>query len=193
MITYEELINQINDAAHEAGLKIYNIRNQLETRTLDREFSFCCVPQEYEAPHKTRALIHFGWDNTLTAESFGGNCALYHGDDIECTHDEIDKEPFIELYIKYQFEVIADFKTMTDEINKELIRIFHVNMEHENVPIIKWELIVRDDGNNMISEISAEHYWHINLMEDYDLESVFTEVKDVIRDIRELPFIKKGF
>lgn len=66
----------------------------------------------------------------MTAESFAGNCALYHGEEIECIHDELEKEQFVELYINYQFEVVSDFKTITDEINKEQMRIFHVNSEH---------------------------------------------------------------
>jgi hypothetical protein len=192
MISYEEFIDQINTAARGVELKVYNVRNQLETRTLDRKFSFCCVPQEYDVPYNTRALIHFEWECSMTSESFGGNCALYHGEDIECAHDDHDIEPFVEFCIKYQFEVVADFRTMSEEINSKLIEIFHVNMEHENVPIIKWEVIVKDDGNNRVSEISAEHFWHINLIEEYNMEEILLEVKEVIKDIRKLPFVNKA-
>ena len=195
MIRYEELIEQLLGSARRCGLNSYHSRNQVEITTLERKFTFLCVPIDEEPPHLTRAQISFHWDSMLTSESiYGGNCSLYHDETEDCTHDEFPNEAFTELEIEYQFEIDKDFQMKTDVINNELFNLFKRNMLHENIPYINWGAFVSNEGRSGISKVAAGHHWHIELENnDLDFDSIFLEILDNIKEIKELPFIKKNF
>lgn len=194
MKTYEQFVGEIIAAAQAAGLHIYQNKNRLETRSLDREFSFFCTPRAHQQPYQTSAYMYFEWSSVLTAESLRmrEEEPLYRVLSISRNADEAaEDEPCTQLHIQYEFEVAENFQTMTDEINQQLLTIFRKSMGHTNVPVIKWELIIQASGENHISKISAQQHWSIPLLSDSGIGPIMTEVNDVLIAISELPFIKK--
>ncbi|MGG4146456.1 hypothetical protein ABEW34_25450 [Paenibacillus algorifonticola] len=194
MKTYEQFVGEIIAAAQAAGLHIYQNKNRLETRSLDREFSFFCTPRSHQQPYQTSAYMYFEWSSVLTAESLREREeeALSPVLSISRNAEEaaVD-EPCTQLHIQYEFEVAENFQTMTDEINQQLLTIFRKSMGHTNVPVIKWELIIQASGENHISKISAQQHWSIPLLSDSGVGPIMAEVNDVLIAIGELPFIKK--
>ncbi|ANY70230.1 hypothetical protein BBD42_29790 [Paenibacillus sp. BIHB 4019] len=195
MKTYEQFVGEMIAAAQAAGLHIYQNKNRLETRSLDREFSFFCTPRAHQQPYQTSAYMFFEWSSVLTAESLREReeaaqqpiLAVMRSADDETVKDE----PCTQLHIQYEFEVAENFQTMTDEINQQLLTIFRKSMGHTNVPVIKWELIIQASGENHISKISAQQHWSIPLLSDSGVGPIMLEVNDVLIAIGELPFIKK--
>ncbi|WP_338555413.1 hypothetical protein [Paenibacillus sp. KS-LC4] len=197
MKTYEQFVGEILAAAQTAGLQIYQNKNRLETRSLDREFSFFCTPRAHQQPYQTSASMSFEWSSVLTAESLREREEEAMQPPIlsvlrSAADDAMKDEPCTQLHIQYEFEVAENFQTMTDEINQQLLTIFRQSMGHTNVPVIKWELIIQASGENHISKISAQQHWSIPLLSDSGLGPIMAEVSDVLIAISELPFIKKG-
>ncbi|TLS49804.1 hypothetical protein FE782_22615 [Paenibacillus antri] len=195
MIKYEDFTNQLLQSARDSGLEPYYIKNKIETTSLERGFSFLCVPAIENPPHLIRAEVSFHWDSMMTAESiYGGNCSLYHDETEECTHDDLPNEAFTELEIEYQFEIDKSYLNNTDFINRELINTFQGNMVHNNLPFIRWEAFVNPEGNAGVSKVTAGHHWIVKLdEEEYDFEDIFLEINNNIKELSVLPFIKKSF
>ncbi|AJS58827.1 hypothetical protein [Paenibacillus sp. IHBB 10380] len=195
MIKYEDFTNLILQSASDSGLDPYHMKNQIDTISLERNFSFLCVPIDDNPPHLIRAEISFHWDSMLTAESiYGGNCSLYHDETEECTHDDLDNEAFTELEIEYQFEIDKNYLNKTDFINKELINTFQGSMTHNSLPFIRWEAFVNPEGKAGVSKVTAGHHWIIKLEEEeFDFEGIFLEINNNIQLLSDMPFIKKSF
>ena len=198
MLTYEGISNKLLTQIKKSGLRPYNIKNNIEINTLEKEFKCNCAAQDKNPPLISRAEITFGWDSILTSTSvYGNNCSLYHDESIECIHDELEADTFIELYIKYNIAVEKQFENQSDTIYNELMKLFRKNMNHDNLPIVRWNVLVNTSGQTIISSIVAEHFWEINLNENDDLDdlfyNIFEEVNYNLQDIVELPFIKKNY
>ncbi|SFF39510.1 hypothetical protein SAMN04487969_13314 [Paenibacillus algorifonticola] len=195
MKTYEQFVGEIIAAAQAAELHIYQNKNRLETRSLDREFSFFCTPRAHQQPYQTSAYMYFEWSSVLTAESLREReeTSLHPVLGVMRNADDgaVNEEPCTQLHIQYEFEVAENFQTKTDEINQQLLTIFRKSMGHTNVPVIKWELIIQASGENHISKISAQQHWSIPLLSDSGVGPIMAEVNDVLIAISELPFIKK--
>ncbi|WP_341281892.1 hypothetical protein [Paenibacillus sp. FSL H8-0537] len=194
MKTYEQFVGEIIAAAQAAGLHIYQNKNRLETRSLDREFSFFCTPRAHQQPYQTSAYMYFEWSSVLTAESLREREEEPLSSVLSISRnaaEAAEDEPCTQLHIQYEFEVAENFQTMTDEINQQLLTIFRKSMGHTNVPVIKWELIIQASGENHISKISAQQHWSIPLLSDSGIGPIMAEVNDVLIAIGELPFIKK--
>lgn len=193
MIKYEDFTDQLIKSARETGLDPYHIKNQIDTISLERGFSFLCVPIFKDPPHLIRAEVSFHWDSVMTAESiYGGNCSLYHDEAVECTHDDFISEVFTELVIEYQFGIDESYLVNTELINKELNNTFQESMDHNNLPFIRWEAYINPEGKAGVSKVAAGHHWTINLDEDeFDFEEIFLEIINNIHLLSELSFIKK--
>ncbi len=194
MLTYEQITTSLIQSLQNVGLKPYLINNKVEIATLEKEFRCNCVPNYTNPPYSTRAQLSFSWDSKMTAESiYGGNCSLYHDETEECNRYEVEAVPFIELQIDYHINVEEGFRLNTDVINNELLTIFKRNLGHKNIPGIKWELIINAQGKNVITSISAHHYWQIDFSDEpIEFEDILIEVKDNLESIQKLPFIKKN-
>lgn len=195
MIKFEDFTSKLLQSARDSGVEPYSIKNQIETISLERSFSFFCVPENQSPPYLIRAGVSFHWDSMLTAESiYGGNCSLYHDETEECIHDDLPNEAFTELEIEYQFEIDESYLNNTDLINKELFRTFQGSMVHDNLPFIRWEAFVSPEGKAGVSKVKAGHHWIIKLdEEEFDLEEIFLEIKDNIQQLSTLPFIQRSF
>jgi hypothetical protein len=194
MLTYERIVQLLERAALNTDMDLYRAQHKIVMPEMDREFVAQCVPEEYKPPYFTRSEISFHWDSMMTSESvYGGNCALFHDETEECTHDDLENQSFIELEIKYHFDLIKDYERSTDLINAELIQLFEKYMQHENQPVLNWELVINKSmGMNLISNLSASHHWIFELdTEVLQFESIFMEIKEVLIEINKLPFIKK--
>jgi len=191
MLTYEDVVKGFLKSAKNAGLNVYKIDHKIELTSLDREFICYCVPKENTPPHYIRAEVSFHWDSIMTAESvYGGNCSLYHDDCTECTHNDLEPNPFIELEIEYKFEVDVN---IVDLINNELHKdVFSKIMQHENIPTIRWQLITDRQGNKRISEIWANHHWLIEFNNGpIRFGGICNEICQVLKEIEKLNYIKK--
>lgn len=177
MITYETLSHILVKTAKEAGLKIFNIKNMVNTITCDREFSFLMVPGESEESQPLRAEISFHWDSVMTAQTVYG---------VSCVDNDLEQS--VELQIKYSFEANGNI----DDVNTQLNNIFAKVMKHDNIPAIRWQLIVSNEGEKKITSIWAVHYWDLNLENNIDLSSSFREVYNVLRLMENLSFLKKN-
>lgn len=194
VLTYEQITSQLIESMYNARLEPYVIREKLEINTLEKEFICQCAPDDHLPPYHTYAEVSFRWESVMTTESVhGGNCHLYHDETAACTHEELVKDTFIELNITYFFEVEEGFEVNTDVINGELMNVFETNMNHDNLPQIKWELTISSDGSNSISSITAHHLWFIEFDDlPIEFEDFLFEVRDVLDSIDQLPFIKKS-
>lgn len=195
MITYEDLVNELLFSIKNSGLTAYNIKQNIETRTLYKEFNCNSIITGTKAPHLVRAAIDFGWDSHLTSNSvYGNDCALYHDDFVKCPHDESNLEASIELHIGYNIEVKKGFEQDSNYIYNELLKLFEQIMDHENLPVIRWEVTSKMDGQAFMSSITAEHYWIIDVTdESICLDGIFLEVKNVLDGLLHLPFIKDQY
>lgn len=176
MVTYEELTHILIKSAKEAGLKAFNIKNMINTITCDREFSFLMVPAECENPEPLRAEISFHWDSAMTAQTVYG---------VSYPDNELDQTA--ELQIKYSFEADSNI----DEVNVQLNEVFQTVMQHDNIPAIRWQLIVSNEGEKKITSIWAVHYWDVNLESDVNVRSNFKEVYDVLKGMERLAFLRR--
>ncbi|WP_147534562.1 hypothetical protein [Bacillus marasmi] len=192
MRTYEEIVDELLGSMKDVGLEPYNIRENIELRSLYKEFNCNCGVDSANAPHLISAQINFGWDSLLSATSiYGDSCALYHDDFVDCPHDESNLEASIELEISYNIEIHEDLKKDTSHLSNELFSFFNKIMEHENIPTIHWKVTANKNGDTYISAIKATHYWELEITDDQnDFEGIFLEVKDVLAGLYELPFIK---
>jgi hypothetical protein len=196
MITYEELVKQITDAGFHADINLYGVQHKIVMPQMDREFVAQCVPDHYKSPHLTRAQISFSWDSTMTSQSiYGGNCALFHNEMEECIHDELENQACIELEVEYHFQIMNDFERSTDLINTELIQLFDMHMAHENQPILNWGLIInKSRATSSVSNLSASYHWIFELEdEELSFDRVFMEIREVLIELNNLPFIKKTY
>ncbi|KAA9022949.1 hypothetical protein [Niallia endozanthoxylica] len=199
MLTYDEITKKLLTQMRNVGLNPYNIKHNIEIQTLYKEFTCNCALLEKNLPHISRVEIGFGWDSSLTANSmYGSDCSLYHDDTMECIHDDLDADVWIELNIKYNIEVEKEYENETNTIYSELMKLFTDNMNHENIPHLKWNVMVNHAGQTLISSIDAKHYWEIPVSEnkedfDYVLGDIFNEVKNNLQSIDALPFIKRKY
>ena len=182
------------ETAKEVGLDAYLLRNNIETRTLEKGFSCLVIPIANKPPHSIRAEISFVWDATLTSESiYGGDCSLYHDETTNCIHYELDPEPFIELEIEYQFEIEQKNQLDGNKINQTLHELFLGIMNHRNLPTIKWEVAINGSNEVRISGVSASHYWHIKFLDEpIEFDEIFEEIEEVLKKLESIHFIKKG-
>lgn len=199
MLTYEKVVNSLLDQIRSSDLIAYNIKNQIETHTLEKEFRCNCVLVESSPPHISRVELSFAWDSHLTAASvYGSDCSLYHDDTIDCIHDSDELDASIELEIEYNIEVEKGFENESQTIYKELTKVFNRNMNHGNIPSITWKVTINNAGKTFISSITAEHYWEIDINEteldtEQDFEGILDEIAANIHSIEQLPFIKKKY
>ncbi|ABO49152.1 hypothetical protein Dred_0612 [Desulforamulus reducens MI-1] len=187
MITYEVLSHALIRSAKEAGLKAYNVKSMMNTITCDREFSFLCTPEESDEPYTVRAEIDFHWDSVLTAQTvYGNNRPVFDESSASVPSDELDTDFLVELQIKYSFEADENI----DKLNQELNRVFAKYMSHDNIPSIRWQLIVSNKGEQKITSIWAVHYWDINIKKDVEFNQIFREIHSVLMGLKDLSFLK---
>ncbi|SFH42192.1 hypothetical protein SAMN05660649_05146 [Desulfotomaculum arcticum] len=186
MLKYEDIVARLNDSIINANLDPYLIQEKIELRSCNREYINICKTRDAK-DGKIRAEISFEWDSLLTSESvYGGNCSLYHNETESCLHDELEPEPFIELEINYYFDM-SDIKII-DYIEKALSNVFDSVMEHSNRPLLRWSMLTDLDNNKRVSEIYANHYWHIDLNKDeeIDFDGICIEIYQVLTALESL-------
>jgi len=91
----------------------------------------------------------------------------------------------IELEISYKFK--ANESGIIDLTNKKLNELFERVMTHENIPLIKWELLIDRSGKKIITDILATHIWNIDLADnDIDFIGICTEINSMLKGLEEL-------
>jgi hypothetical protein len=172
-VRYQDVVGRLIFAADGAGLGIYGAEDRLELHEMSRSFRVLCVPDSWERPFDIRAQLQFHWSCEQAAYSIYGTqgvCALYHGPDQECTHDELEAEPMIELEIDYHLpdQAVAALTATTDmEYFGQRVREAHRECaEHENLVAVRFESVFYENQLRVSSAV-ASHYW---LIEGEDLE-----------------------
>lgn len=170
---YQDVAGMLILAADGAGLHTYGAEDQLELHQMRRSFRVLCVPHNWEPPFEIRAQLQFPWSCEQAAYSIYGTeglCALYHNPDEECTHDQLDAEPMIELAIEYHLPdnaVVALNRAADMKYFGQRVREAHREcVEHENLVVVRFESVLYQDRLRVISAV-ASHFW---LIEGEDLE-----------------------
>ena len=170
---YQDIAGQLILAADGAGLETYGIQDQFELVHMSRTFRTLCVPHNWEPPFEIRVQLQFHWSCEQAAYSIYGTeglCALYHDSDEECTHNELDAQPMIELEIEYHLPdkaVVALNSTADMKYFGQRIQEAHREcVEHENPVVVRFESVFYQDQLRVSSAV-ARHFW---LIEGEDLE-----------------------
>ncbi|MFS8640586.1 MAG: hypothetical protein LOD90_07210 [Symbiobacteriaceae bacterium] len=192
MLRYEDLCDILFDSAERAGLEIRRVEHHVETQTMDRYCLFVCVPQGDEPPHRVRAEISFTWDSVLTAQSvYGGNCSLYHAEEDDCTHKEIQPDVFVELEIRYVFDVPS--AEQVPQLANTIKQILFEQIDHDNIPEVKFVISVLPDGRVAVHEAYAVYVWEVDCNNEPDVDDMFAEVHRIMTAlIRSGYFPKSG-
>lgn len=162
MLTYERVYEELLNALEDAGLEIFDVQNFMEMGTCLKEFRCFCVPRGTPVPHEIKAEMAFLWDAVLTAEAvYGGNCSLYHDEHSYCTHKDLRPETYIELEIKYFFKA-QNFET-AGALARSVQTLIASQMDHQNYPEVKYELLVQPDQSVAIAQAYAFHWWELSL------------------------------
>ncbi|MFQ5856134.1 MAG: hypothetical protein ACE5LU_10865, partial [Anaerolineae bacterium] len=196
---YQDVASRLILAANGAGLTTYLTRDELELEEMSRTFRAHCVLEGWDPPHEIRAEFQFFWPCEQAAHSLYGTeglCAFYHGEEVACTHYELDPEPMIELQIEYCLpdHAAADldstaamtyFAQRVQEAHRE-------SVEHENLVVVRFRSVFHEDRLRISSAV-ASHYWLIEgeELEDEDilssiLASVCNEVHDFLLRLADL-------
>lgn len=179
MLRYEELCDMIFEAAEKAGLEVHRVEHHLETQTLDRHCLLVCVPQGDEPPHRVRAEISFTWDSVLTAETvYGGSCSLYHAEEDDCTHKESEPDVFVEVEIRYVFEVPS--AEHVPHLANSIKQILFQQIEHDNIPEVKFVISVLPDGRVAVHEAYAVYVWEIDCRRTTNVDDMLAEVHRIV-------------
>ena len=185
MLRYEQIKDFVLSDALEAGLDVYNMRNFIETETLDRTFKISCIPLGFKPGSGITAEISFNWDCMYTSESiYGSSCDLYHDDTVNCIHSEYTPEAFIELEVKYNFPV--NNAAEIPDIYIKLRDIIYKEITHNNYPQIKFEISVLADGRLVVHDSYAYIFWEISFDSyNIDFTDIFLEVKNTLIALQE--------
>lgn len=185
MLRYEQIRDSVLSDALEVGLDVYNMRNYIETETLDRTFKISCIPLGFKPGSGITAEISFNWDCMYTSESiYGSSCDLYHDDTVNCIHSKYTSEAFIELEVKYNFPV--NNAAEIPDIYSKLKNIIYKEITHKNYPQIKFEISVLADGRLVVHDSYAYIFWEISFDSyNIDFTDTFLEVKNILIALQE--------
>lgn len=164
-VSYEQLVATWMWACMQNKLRLYSVDNTLDINTLEREFSACAVPQDWEPPYHLRAEVNFYWPSEYTALSAEGDdafCALYHDEDEDCTHASgsanIYTELTVEYHLPYDFVQRIDTDAGIEEVARHIRRVFSDLVDHENIVAVQVQATYADNELSL-SDILARHFW----------------------------------
>jgi hypothetical protein len=188
---YQEIVGRLILAAADAGLMMYDTRDEIELNDMSRSFQALCVPHDWEPPFEIRAQLKFFQGCEQTAYSLYGTeglCALYHGDEVECTHYELNPEPVLELDIEYHLpeQAVAglDDTAAIQRLGERVREAHRECVDHENLVTVQFDLIFFGDQPR-VRFAKASHYWLIEgegLEDGEELSFIFTEICDEVHD-----------
>lgn len=164
-VSYEQLVGTWMWACMQNKLRLYSVSNTLDVSTLEREFSGCVVPQDWDPPYQLRAEVSFYWPSEYTALSAEGDdafCSLYHDEDEPCAHApgsaSIYTELTVEYHLPYEFVQQVDTDAGIEEVAQRICQIFIDLVEHENIVTVQVQATYADDELSL-SDILARHFW----------------------------------
>lgn len=191
MLTYEEVIHLLVQAAEEAGLRLYDEQSWLDTISLERSYRVLAVPTSDHPPHRVRAEISFPWPIVYSVEStHGPTCCLYHDPGDPCPHQETRPEATLTLEIRYLLDV-KDAATATD-VGARVRSVIERELEYDIVPQIHFAIAEEGDGPLSVTEVTANTWWEIDLGETLDAGPVMREVARVIDALLKEDIFPKG-
>lgn len=198
MITYENFCSALVETAGTANLDVYCEKQYIETITCNKEYSFICVPKGDTPPHNVRAEIGFNWDSALTVDSIYGVPFPSPEDEQDpaltsrAVGMENDADDYcVELNVKY----IYDLKTpeRIPELVKKIGEIIRSCVNHKNVPDVKLEVSVQEDGKIKILRSCAEQVWNIDVSGDeVNFTEIFEEMFGILTALMESGIFPKS-
>lgn len=190
-VSYEQLIAAWTWACMEAKLRLYSVTNTLDINTLEREFSACCVPMEWDPPYQLRAEISFYWPAEYTTLSLDGDeafCSLYHDEHEPCDHETGSAQVFIELeleyHLPYDFVHRLDSDAGIEKVAQRIQEAFSAEAEHENVVTVQ-AVATYADNQLSLTGIQARHVW---ILEDelHGLPQLAGSALEICQEIRRV-------
>lgn len=190
-VSYEQVVAALTWACMEAKLRLYSVTNTLDVTTLEREYSGCCVPIEWEPPYQLRAEISFYWPSEYTALSLDGDeafCSLYHDEHEPCDHETGSAQVFTELelqyHLPYDFVHRLDSDAGIEQVAQRIQEVFLDEVEHENVVAVQ-AVATYADNHLSLTGIQARH---VRILEDelHGLSQLAGSALEICQEIRRV-------
>lgn len=182
MLTYENVIKALDDAAASAEIRLYDGQSWMDTISLERTYRVFAVPASDPSPHRVRAEITFPWPVTYTVESVHGpTCCLYHGPDDPCPHQVTEPEVGLGLEIRYLLDV-HDADAATDA-GARVREIVEAELTGDATAQIHFSIAEEGDGPVSLNEIFAHTWWEFTLSNTLDLSPAIDELRRVLNSL----------
>ncbi len=178
-LAYEDVVADIFEAVTNAGLRVDDMRHDMEPSIGERRFECTVRLDGPDAPTRYHAHISFAWDALMTFISTygpGRECELYHDDEDldDCPHQLIDPDPLAEIEVEfvlgdggYELQNIAEVPGWVESVQQ----LFGTVYPDGNGPSVHVGMAVIGSAT-IIEKFSAEHSWLVNVSR----EGVFTDI-----------------
>ncbi len=190
-VGFEMVVGSLIGAANEAGLRLFEAANTLDTTTLERRFSASLVPQEWHHPVDLWAEVRFYWPAEYTALSLYGDeviCDMYHDENVPCRHRNQPASLFTELEVEYllPFEFVRrlDSDEGVERTARRIRQLFADVVEHDNIVGVEAKALFTGD-ELQLSSIKAGHVWVLEeeLSDQTLLRGAFLEMCQEMRTV----------
>lgn len=187
-LAYEDIVAEIFDAATHAGLRVDDMRHDMEPSIGERRFECTVRMDTPDQSSKYHAHISFTWDALMTFVSTygpGRECELYHdADDLDdCPHQMIDPDPLAEIEVEfvlgdggYELQDIGEIPGWVESVSQLFNSVFPDNdgpSVHVGMAII--------GSTTIIEKFSAEHSWLVNVAHESVFDDIARQVHAVLR------------
>ena len=164
-VGFEMVVGALISSAMQAGLRLFEASNTLDTTTLERRFGVSCVPQEWSHPSELWAEVRFYWPAEYTALSLYGDevlCDMYHSETVSCRHRSRKANLFTELEVEYllPFDFVRrlDNDEGIERTARRIRQLFTDEVEHDNIVGVEVKALFAEE-DLQLSSIKAGHVW----------------------------------